>query len=102
MRSIECPRPISVLAYTLILLLSSTLVIGCRNAEAAKAEHVTRGEGFLTARKYQEASIEFRNAIQIDDRLGAAHWGLARAYEGMQRFPEAFEELRKAVDFDAN
>jgi tetratricopeptide (TPR) repeat protein len=102
MRPKECPCAISVLAYTLVLLLSTTLVTGCRNAEAAKAEHVTRGEGFLTARKYQEASIEFRNAIQIDAKLGSAHWGLARAYEGLQRFPEAFEELRKAVDFDAN
>ena len=52
--------------------------------------------------RFQEASLEFRNAIQIDDKLAAAHWGLARAYEGMQRGPEMIDELRKTVDLDAN
>ncbi len=46
--------------------------------------------------------MEFRNAIQIDENFAPAHWGLARAYEGLQRFPEMFEELRKTISLDAN
>ena len=61
---------------------------GCTNPEKAKAAHLSKGEAYLKDSKFQEASIEFRNAIQIDDNLAAAHWGLARAYEGLQRSQE--------------
>ena len=75
---------------------------GCKNSEAAKGEHIQRGEAFLKEKKFQEASIEFRNAIQIDDTLADAHWGLARAYEGLERWQEAFEEMKRAADLDPN
>ena len=60
---------------------------GCANSEKAKAEHLSRGEAYLKDFKFQEAALEFRNAIQLDDKLAVAHWGLARAYESLQRFP---------------
>ena len=73
-------------------LLAAVFALGgCTNAEKAKAEHLSKGEAYLKESKFQEASIEFRNAIQIDDKLAAAHWGLARAYEGLQRFQESFK-----------
>ncbi|MGH9905433.1 MAG: tetratricopeptide repeat protein, partial [Pyrinomonadaceae bacterium] len=90
-------------ATLLSLLLAAVFVLnGCTNPEKAKAQHLSRGEAYLKDGKFQEASIEFRNAIQIDDRLAAAHWGLARAYEGLQRFQELFDELRKATQLDPN
>jgi len=73
---------------------------GCSNPEKAKAEHVARGEAYLKDLKYQEASLEFRNAIQFDDKLAAAHWGLARAFEGLERLPEMLDELRKTITLD--
>jgi tetratricopeptide (TPR) repeat protein len=75
--------------------------VACSNPEKAKAEHVARGEAYLTDKKFQEASLEFRNAVQIDDKLAQAHWGLARAYEGMEQYSQAFEELRLTVALDA-
>lgn len=85
----------------LCLLLAALVTLsGCTNAEKAKAEHVSRGEAYLKDLKYQEASLEFRNAIQIDANLAAAHWGLARAFEGLQRFPEMIDELRKTLELD--
>jgi len=84
-------------------MMAATIAFsGCKSSEASKAEHVKRGEAFLQEKKYQEASIEFRNAIQIDDRLASAHWGLAQAYEGLQRWAEMIDELKKTVDLDAN
>ncbi|HYV12731.1 MAG TPA: tetratricopeptide repeat protein [Pyrinomonadaceae bacterium] len=73
---------------------------GCANPDKAKAEHVAKGEAYLKDSKFQEASLEYRNAIQIDDKLAVAHWGLARAYEGLERFPEMLDELRKTVALD--
>jgi tetratricopeptide (TPR) repeat protein len=85
----------------LCLLLAALVTLsGCSNAEKAKAGHVSRGEAYLKELKYQEASLEFRNAIQIDGNLAAAHWGLARAFEGLQRYPEMIDELRKTLDLD--
>ena len=89
--------------YVVLLSLLLTAVLaagGCTNPEKAKAAHLSRGDAYLKDSKYQEASIEYRNAIQIDDKLAAAHWGLARAYEGLQRGQEAFEELRKTTQLD--
>jgi tetratricopeptide (TPR) repeat protein len=75
---------------------------GCTNPEKAKAEHLNKGETYLQASRFQEAAIEFRNAIQIDDKLAAAHWGLARAYDGLERYQEYFEELKKTTELDPN
>jgi tetratricopeptide (TPR) repeat protein len=98
----ECCRvrkSVSLLSVFLIALLALS---GCTNAEKAKAEHVRRGDAYLKDQKFQEASLEFRNAIQIDDKLAAAHWGLAQAYEGLQRFPEMITELQKTNELDKN
>lgn len=87
----------------LCLLLAALIGLsGCTNSEKAKAAHVKRGEAYLKDSKFQEASLEFRNAIQIDGNLAAAHWGLAQAYEGMQRFPEMIAELQKTLELDKN
>jgi tetratricopeptide (TPR) repeat protein len=85
-----------------LLLATLVLLSGCTNTEKAKAEHVKRGEAYLKDSKFQEAALEFRNAVQIDDKYAAAHWGLAQAYEGLQRVPEMLDELRKTLALDAN
>ena len=89
--------PLACFFVAILVLLS-----GCTNKEKAKTDHVNRGEAYLKDSKFQEAALEFRNAVQIDDNLAAAHWGLARAYEGLQRFPEMLDELRKTVALDKN
>ncbi|MDT7688669.1 MAG: hypothetical protein QOE46_1428 [Acidobacteriota bacterium] len=100
----ECPRarkvrvPLAVLLACLVALVAAS----CTSPEKAKAQHVARGEAFLKDRRWQEASIEFRNAIQIDDNLAAAHWGLAQAYEQLGRGSEYVEELQRTVKLDPN
>lgn len=98
----ECRRYIYYPTLLCILLAALISLSGCTNPEKAKAGHVSRGEAFLKESKFQEASLEFRNAVQIDDNLAAAHWGLARAYEGLQRGPEMLDALRRTITLDAN
>ncbi|HYG80685.1 MAG TPA: tetratricopeptide repeat protein, partial [Pyrinomonadaceae bacterium] len=98
----ECTRRVFVLARFVIILVAALGLVGCKSAETSKAEHVERGQAFLKEKKYQEATIEFRNAIQIDDQLASAHWGLAQAYEGLQRFSEMIDELKRTIELDAN
>jgi tetratricopeptide (TPR) repeat protein len=98
----ECPRARSLRAPLAVLLACLVaFAASCTSPEKAKAEHVARGEAFLKERRWQEASLEFRNAIQIDDNLAAAHWGLAQAYEQLDRGSEYIEELQRTVKLDA-
>ena len=98
----ECRSSLKFATLLSLLLAAVFTLNGCTNPEKAKAQHVAKGEAFLKDSRYQEASIEFRNAIQIDDSLAAAHWGLARAYEGLQDGPKLFDELRRTVQLDSN
>src|SRR5260370_7754916 len=101
MKNRECRRKFYVLP--LLTLIAAALFLGaCTTPEKAKAQHVARGQALLKDKKFQEASLEFRNALQIDDQLVEAHWGLANAYEGLQRYQEAFEEMRQVVELDRN
>ncbi|HLL17035.1 MAG TPA: tetratricopeptide repeat protein [Pyrinomonadaceae bacterium] len=103
----ECPRSGSGRSLSSVLLAFLVAAfafasLACSNPEKAKVEHVERGEAYLTEKKFQEASLEFRNAVQIDDKLAQAHWGLARAYEGMEQYLQAFEELHRTIALDDN
>jgi Tfp pilus assembly protein PilF len=102
MKNRECARHYSLITLLCVLLVAAFAISGCSNPERNKAEHMRRGEAFLKEKKYQEASIEFRNALQIDENLAAGHYGLAQAFEGLQRFPEAVEALRRTVSLDPN
>src|SRR5215217_2171298 len=85
-----------------LLLAVAIFLAGCTNPEQNKAQHLAQGEAYLKDSRFQEATLEFRNALQIDEKLAAAHWGLARAFEGLERFPEMLDALRKAVSLDEN
>ena len=96
----ECQSKVYYATLLSVVLVAIFAISGCTNPGKAKIAHVEKGEAYLKDEKFQEASLEFRNAIQIDDKLASAHWGLARAYEGLQRFQETFEELRKTTELD--
>ncbi|HEX8194584.1 MAG TPA: tetratricopeptide repeat protein [Pyrinomonadaceae bacterium] len=86
-----------------LALLAAGLLIfsgaACSTAKAVQA-HVERGESYLKERRFPEASLEFRSAIELDKASAPAHFGLARAFEGQQRLAETVEELRRTVELD--
>ena len=96
----ECRRFTYNISVLCLLLAAVVFLAGCTNPEKAKADHVARGEAYLKDQKFQEAALEFRNAIQIDDKFAQAQWGLAQAYEGLERFPEMLDALRATVRND--
>src|SRR5207248_3491768 len=98
----ECRRKFSTLFLLIIPIVAALFIGAYTTPEKAKAQHVARGQALLKDKKFQEASLEFRAALQIDDRLADAHWGLANAYEGLQRYQEAFDEMKQTVEMDPN
>ena len=76
MKNHEC-RKFYVLPLLVALIATALFLSACTTPEKAKAQHVSRGQALLKDKKFQEASLEFRAAIQIDDKLADAHMKLA-------------------------
>src|SRR5436853_6974106 len=102
MKNHECRRKFPTLSLLIIPIVAALFIGACTTPEKAKAQHVARGQALLKDKKFQEAALEFRSALQIDDKLADAHWGLANTYEGLQRYQEAIEEMKQVVDLDPN
>jgi tetratricopeptide (TPR) repeat protein len=101
MKNRECRRKFYVLPL-FVVLIAACLLGACTTPEKAKAQHLARGQALLKDKRFQEAILEFRSALQIDDKLADAHWGLANAYEGVQRYQESFDEMRQTAELDPN
>jgi tetratricopeptide (TPR) repeat protein len=92
MRYRECPKS---LVFLSLLLALSLLLSACGSID----KHLARGEEFLKQRKFEQALMEFRAAVDLDKQSAKAHWGMARAYESMGAIGETVEELRQTVEF---
>ena len=93
----ECPNLQSRLTRTVLLLTLGTFLFACGSSTA---KFLARGEEYLTKRKFHDALMQFRSAVESDKNSAKAHWGLARSYENLGQFSEALEELRKTTELD--
>jgi tetratricopeptide (TPR) repeat protein len=86
---------------SIILLFSILLSVSCaRDPNKRKISYLNSGDEYLSAHKYQEAVIQFRNAIQVDPKFAAAHNQLAQAYLALGNSEAAFRELNTTIDLD--
>src|SRR5688572_2973302 len=90
MMSSRMARP----AVALCLLLA----IACTNAETSKRQFLENGMRLAADKKFDEAIVEYRNAIRVDSRFGEARWRLAQAYEETENFGGALQEYVRAAD----
>ena len=77
-------------------LLVLILAACAQSPEAQKQKALERGEAYLRKGQYNEAIIEFRNALQVDPDFVPALHALGRAYEGRSWFFDAWRELMRA------
>ena len=97
MRLKECyPGHKTIISVSLFLGLS-LFVSSCG---LLTRQHISRGEDYLGKRRYHEAVMEFKAALENDKESAAAHWGLARAYEGLKKFHDTLSELQAAYNID--
>ena len=69
-----------------------------KDPEVAKREYLESGDRYAAAKKYNEAVVEYRNAIQQDPRFGEARFKLAEAYVQLGDAPNAYREFVRAAD----
>ena len=86
----------------LLVALATLALAACSHPEKDKLVHLARGQEYLKSQLYAEASIEFRNALQIDNTLADAHAGLAEALLAQGNLQEAADRFLKAAKLDQN
>jgi tetratricopeptide (TPR) repeat protein len=92
----------SGLRFWLVGPLLACALLACQSEEARQAQHLERGEAFLKEEKWTEAQLEFKNAVRMDPKAAAAHYGLARAFLGGRDLRRAYWELEETVRLDPN
>ena len=90
------------------LLLTRFLVISvlvgalanCNNPQKNKLDYLARGQEYLKSQLYPEASLEFRNALQIDRNLADAHFGLGETLLAQGNLQEAADRFLQTAKLD--
>ena len=87
--------------YFLVFALLGAL--GCfQNPQQAKKRYFESGQGYFAQKKYHEAVIQFKNALQADPNYVEAHYQLGLAYLGLARYREAYQEFVNTTNLDNN
>jgi putative PEP-CTERM system TPR-repeat lipoprotein len=80
-------------------MLVAVAVSSCSvDPQTAKLAYVKSGDAYVAEKKYSEAIIQYRNAIQKDARFGEAQVKLAEAYFAAGDNPNGFREYLRAAD----
>lgn len=82
-------------------VLAAALLLGLgacsTDPNTRKIRYLASGEQFYKEGKYQEAALQFRNAVQLDPKSAEARHRLARAYLNLNNPAAAYSELMEAV-----
>ncbi len=86
----------------LILLVLLVWLGSCqRSSEARRDAFYQKGQSFLKAAKYEDAIIEFRNALQIDDRHVPSNVAIGEAFEKVGNHSQALASYQKVLQLDS-
>lgn len=76
------------------VLLGLAVLVSCTlDPNQRKLKYLNSGEAYAKQGKYREASIQFRNAIQIDPRFAEGHYQLGLAYLALNDGEDADKEF---------
>lgn len=80
------------------LLIVASLVAGCHSdPNVRKQKYLESGKRYSAEGKYNEAIIQFSNALKNDKAYPDAHLELARAYKHLGRYSAAYAEYMRTV-----
>ena len=76
------------------------LVIGCTSPEAKKAKFYSKGKALFDKGDYVKASLEFKNAVQVDPKYSDAWRMLGKSAMMKGNVKEAFGDFSRAAELD--
>ena len=77
--------------FLIVLVLGA--ISGCSTPEEKSASHLANAEILLAENELQKARIEYANALQLNQNLPEAWYGLARIHEQRQEWKKAYNIL---------
>jgi predicted Zn-dependent protease len=81
-----------------ILLAAMVLTGGCGGAQSRFASHMQRGESYFSRGDFTKASVEFRNAMQIQPTNAIARLKAGQAEEKLGKIREAAGLYQSVID----
>jgi putative PEP-CTERM system TPR-repeat lipoprotein len=79
--------------------LALALAVGCaKDPQLSKQEHLKRGDAYAREKKFQEAIVEYRSALQADPKYAEAFVGLGEAYIAIGDIKTALASYTRAAD----
>jgi len=86
---------------TIIALVCLSLLAGCnRDPKAARDKYFNSAEKYFTDARYEEAAIQYRNALQQDKEHIPSYLGLARTFQKLGEHQNAIGLFRQVVKMD--
>ena len=86
----------------LAILLSIALITACSGPEEKKLKFFNKGKELYEKGQYTEAKLEFKNAIQIDNKYAEAYYMLGMVEMRSGNPQGAYGSFNKAVELDPN
>ena len=83
------------LAYVLLITASIGLLTACSSPEEKAADYIENAQDLFKSGKLQKAEIEFKNALQINQNLVDAWYGIAQIHESRKEWRKTFAVLSK-------
>lgn len=93
-------RARSIVSGVLLAAALGSILTGCGSAASRKERYYEHGERLLHQGDYSKASLELRNALQIDPHFLPAHLALGQANEKLGNPRGALGEYLAVIDAD--
>jgi len=85
----------------LVLIFLILFFAGCsHDPNVRKQKYLESGERYFAKADYAAASIQLRNALQVDPQFPEAHYQLARTYLKLQEWNNGYQELERTVELE--
>jgi tetratricopeptide (TPR) repeat protein len=91
-----CTMKLTIATRAVVIVGLCATAAACGKVKAA--DHTRRGNTFFEAKRYAEAIIEYRGALQADPKLGEVRLKLADAYVQVNDPRNAMREYVRATD----
>jgi len=89
-------------AYPLMVAAIAIVVSACSTPEEKAANYMKDGKELFEKGNYVQAGLEFRNALQLNNKLADAWLYLGKIELRNQKWDNAYQDLTRAVGLDPN
>ncbi|WP_078085466.1 tetratricopeptide repeat protein [Microbulbifer mangrovi] len=86
--------------WRLLIIANISFLSACDSPEEQARQYLVKGEALLLAGEPVKAELEFKNALQIDDKLSPAWYGLAQVAKMDSDWSDTFSLLDRVVEID--